>query len=133
MEFRQCALCGENAIIWDLERYAGGYRHKNGMCVTTSSATTTRLKRPPTHDESAADAVEAASTHKHEANEVRGFDRPEDGSAQRYVARRSARPWVAHTFWWVVHNAVSHLLIGLVPIKPFFRFHDWTSRKMHGR
>lgn len=62
-----------------------------------------------------------------------GFTGPEDGSEDRYVLRRSQRPWAIHTFWWFVHNCVSHVMIGLVPMKPFFKFHDWTSRKMHGR
>ena len=65
-------------------------------------------------------------------DEPRGFDEPEDGAQARFEARRAARPWIAHRLWWLVHNAVSHPLIGLVPRRPLFRFHDWTSRKMHG-
>lgn len=64
--------------------------------------------------------------------EVLGFDRPEDGSEKRYRERRTKRPWGAHTFWWVVHNAVAHPLIAVFPKRRFFQFHDWTSRKMHG-
>lgn len=42
-----------------------------------------------------------------------GFDRPEDGSERRYRYDRARehvtrRPWRRFTFWWVVHNAVSH-------------------------
>jgi hypothetical protein len=66
-------------------------------------------------------------------NVIVGFDAPEDGSQGRYVKRRAERPWTAHTFWWVVHNAVAHPLIAVLPIKPLFSFHDWSSRKMHGR
>jgi hypothetical protein len=61
-----------------------------------------------------------------------GFTGPEDGSEDRYRARAKRRPWLEHSVWWVIHNAVAHLLIAFFPFRPFFRFHDWTSRKMHG-
>jgi hypothetical protein len=61
-----------------------------------------------------------------------GFERPEPGSRDRYDERRRTQPWAAHTFWWIVHNAVAHPLIAFAPRAPFFRFHDWTSYKMHG-
>lgn len=61
-----------------------------------------------------------------------GFDRPENGSGERYQERRKVRPWASHTFWWVVHNVIAHPLIGLLPFRPLFRFHDWTSERMHG-
>lgn len=61
-----------------------------------------------------------------------GFDRPEDGSRLRYIDRRKVRSWGAHTLWWVLHNAVAHPLIAFLPFTPLFRFHDWTSRRMHG-
>ena len=64
--------------------------------------------------------------------ETRGFTEPEDGSEGRYHKRVQARPWASHTFWWVVHNNLAHALIGVLPIKPMFDFHDYTSRKMHG-
>jgi hypothetical protein len=73
--------------------------------------------------EKKANAVEA---------EIVGFDRPEDGSQDRYKADRKVQPWAKHKFWWLVHNAVAHPLIAVAPVKPFFSFHDWTSRKMHG-
>ena len=63
---------------------------------------------------------------------VKGFDRPEDGSGDRYRERRLERPWASHTFWWIIHNTVAHPLI-TIPWRPFFQFHDWTSRKMHGQ
>ena len=62
----------------------------------------------------------------------RGFNQPEDGSQDRYIGRRAHTPWGSHMFWWLVHNNVAHFLIGVLPFKPFFKFHDWTSRKMHG-
>jgi hypothetical protein len=62
-----------------------------------------------------------------------GFTKPEDGSEVRYDKRKSEHPWWKHTGWWFVHNCVAHVLIGILPLKPFFQFHDWTSRKMHGK
>jgi len=32
--------------------------------------------------------------------------------------------------WWVFHNVVAHVAIGLAPIKPCFDFHDWSAKKM---
>jgi hypothetical protein len=62
-----------------------------------------------------------------------GFHEPEDGSGQRFAKRSAEVPWNTHMFWWFVHNSIAHPLIGFLPWKPFFQFHDWTSRKMHGR
>jgi hypothetical protein len=67
--------------------------------------------------------------------EAHGFRHPEDGAEQRYrdrIATKRLSP-AMHRFWWFVHNAVAHPLIAAVPRKPFFQFHDWTSRKLHGR
>ena len=64
---------------------------------------------------------------------ARGFGEPEDGAEQRYRERAASRPWVAHAVWWWVHNVIAHPLIGIAPLRSAFRFHDWTSRKMHGR
>lgn len=61
------------------------------------------------------------------------FTRTEEGSQERYIRRREYTPWGRHTFWWLMHNCVSHPLIGVLPFKHTFNFHDWTSRKMHGR
>ncbi len=72
----------------------------------------------------------AAVTDSHDA---RGFTEPEDGAGERYRTRRSERPWIQHTFWWIVHNVVAHPMIGLFPLRICFAFHDWTSRRMHGR
>jgi len=68
-----------------------------------------------------------------ERSGVRGFNEPEDGSRERYRERRASIPWAQHTAWWVVHNVIAHPLIGVLPVGPAFAFHDWTSRKMHGR
>lgn len=40
-------------------------------------------------------------------------------------------PYIEHHFWWLLHNCVAHMLIGLVPVKWFFDFHDWTSKKLN--
>lgn len=40
-------------------------------------------------------------------------------------------PVLQHYFWWFLHNCITHPLIGLIPIKPFFNFHDWTSVKLN--
>lgn len=68
-----------------------------------------------------------------EEDEPPAFTEPERGSEGRYAKRKTKVPWVQHTMWWVIHNCVSHPLIGVLPFRPFFRFHDWTSVKMHAR
>lgn len=40
-------------------------------------------------------------------------------------------PVLQHYFWWFIHNCVTHPLIGLIPVKLFFQFHDWTSVKLN--
>jgi len=65
-----------------------------------------------------------------------GFNVPENGSALRYPARVRKHldlygTTAMHHYWWFVHNCVCHPLIGVFPIKPFFDFHDWTSRKIN--
>ena len=87
------------------------------------------------------------------------FDRPEDGSQERFRKRQLVwegvepvdpavvsttpnpetftinpreLPRVKHYIWWLIHNLVAHPAIGLVPIKATFDFHDWTSRKLNG-
>ena len=78
-------------------------------------------------------AMSFASAELFKDEDIVGFDRPEDGSEDRYLARRHARPWLSHTAWWWVHNAIAHPLIAFLPFRACFRFHDWTSRRMHGR
>lgn len=69
---------------------------------------------------------------RHPLQEEFGFTRPEDGSEERYHVRKAEVPWVRHAFWWWVHNAVAHPMIALFPKRFAFRFHDYTSHKMHG-
>jgi hypothetical protein len=72
------------------------------------------------------------------------LDLPEDDALRtawgRYLDRRITwygivgnwTWWPRHYFWWVVHNIIAHILIGLIPIKTFFDFHDWTSKRLAG-
>ena len=62
-----------------------------------------------------------------------GFTQPEDGSENRYDERRARQSSGRHAFWWWLHNCVAHPLIGVMPRRFAFEFHDWTSRKLHGR
>jgi len=78
------------------------------------------------------DCVPQFKNKKNDIKTPEPFSQPEDGSGERYKKRRGERPWANHTFWWFIHNFISHPLI-VIPVKPFFDFHDWTSRKMHGR
>ncbi len=82
----------------------------------------------------ARDARWAATKSKprpHPLQQEFGFMHVEDGSEERYHDRVREVPWAKHTFWWVIHNAVAHPLIALFPKRLAFRFHDYTSRKMH--
>jgi len=36
-----------------------------------------------------------------------------------------------HHFWWFVHNCIAHPMIGVLPIKRTFDFHDYTSDKIN--
>lgn len=60
----------------------------------------------------------------------------ESGSEERFRARIDVydsrrMPRVSHHFWWFVHNCVAHPLIGVLPIRSTFLFHDYTSRKIN--
>lgn len=61
-----------------------------------------------------------------------GFTEPEDGVEARYEKHKAKVPWVRNKAWWILHNSVAHPLIGVLPVRWAFRFHDWTSRRMHG-
>jgi hypothetical protein len=69
---------------------------------------------------------------------VFGFDKDEDGSETRHEERKATFekvyerfPQARYYFWWVIHNCISHPLIGVLPVRRAFSFHDFTSRKMH--
>jgi hypothetical protein len=44
------------------------------------------------------------------------------------AATGSALP---HHFWWLVHNCVAHPMIGVMPVRHTFAFHDYTSKKIN--
>jgi hypothetical protein len=64
------------------------------------------------------------------------FDfRDETGSEDRFKAQTDAHaplPVIEHRAWWLVHNLIAHPLIGILPVRFAFKFHDWTSRQMSG-
>lgn len=62
----------------------------------------------------------------------------EAGAAKRFEARvavfqQEEKPVYKHHFWWFVHNCVAHPMIGILPNKTTFDFHDWTSKKINGK
>ncbi len=38
-----------------------------------------------------------------------------------------------HHAWWVLHNVISHPLLGVLPTSSAIWFHDWTSKHLNGR
>jgi len=61
----------------------------------------------------------------------RGEGGPEDKGAQgRFEERKEKTPAAPLAFWWFMHNCVAHPLIGVLPFKPLFDFHDWTAKKI---
>lgn len=64
------------------------------------------------------------------------FDVDEDGSEDRFAVDTEA--WqdepagkLRQYACWLFHNLVAHPLIGLLPFRPLFQLHDWTSHHMH--
>lgn len=60
----------------------------------------------------------------------------EDGSERRFMERivkhrKLGRSVIRHHFYWCLHNCLAHPLIGVCPTATFFRFHDWTARKIN--
>lgn len=64
------------------------------------------------------------------------FEKDETGAHLRYLKRIQfvphPLPRIRHWGWWWLHNCIAHPLIGILPIRPMFNFHDWTSRRMNG-
>lgn len=69
------------------------------------------------------------------------YDDPKRTAYGRYVDRKEAwevytkNHWswrVRHHFWWVLHNCVIHMFIGLFPCKKLMDLHDWSSKKLAG-
>jgi len=126
MHWEPCEVCNKDIIIFDLEPTATGYRHKDKYkddCQPLATQFTLSPQR-----------VEQLS--KHVLQQQFGFDKPEDGSERRFtssVKQTAVVPWIKFRMWWLIHNAVAHPLIAVAPRKTFFKFHDYTSRRMHGR
>lgn len=60
-----------------------------------------------------------------------GEGQSQDKGAQlRYKERQKKISFIKLSPWWVLHNCVAHPLIGVLPFKPLFQFHDWTARKI---
>src|SRR5580698_6841115 len=139
MHFDICSICGVRAIIFDLDLTAEGKLRCNDQeaCqgrwldkpdvapVIPLHAEKRKLTRP-------IDDIPLSSQPDSLAAEF-GFTKPEDGSESRYVKRKTYVKRVPHTFWWLVHNNIAHALIGILPVRVTFKFHDWTSHKLHGR
>lgn len=74
-----------------------------------------------------------------EDNDHGGND-ADEGSAWRFAQRVEKfkmkgvmLPRTEHYAWWIAHNAIAHPLLAIFPLKPSFRFHDWTSRKLNAQ
>lgn len=62
------------------------------------------------------------------------------GSEARYRTRQErwrreavVLPALRHHGWWLLHNAVSHPLLGVAPLQFAIDFHDWTSMRLNRR
>lgn len=150
MHWEPCEVCGGDIIIFDLKKTNSGYRCKED-CSSIPIITAHHV--PLTFNEHIQETAVPAGApkennpfFKNALQEEFGFDKPEDGSERRFVftaAKQGEKPpwqsqpvtvpWVKFRFWWVVHNAFAHPLIAVAPRRTFFRFHDYTSRKMHGK
>jgi DNA-directed RNA polymerase subunit RPC12/RpoP len=143
MHWEPCAGCGENTIIFDLTRTKTGY-----FCKKCSDKVIEEIAKDPKLQDAVKAFAESRpeATGRHPLQREFGFDKPEDGSERRFVfnaVKHGERPpgvtqpvtvpWVKYRFYWWLHNVVAHSLIGIAPRRTFFRFHDWTSRKMYGR
>jgi hypothetical protein len=42
-------------------------------------------------------------------------------------------PRLRHDAWWVLHNVVSHPVLGVWPSATSVWFHDWTSQRLNRR
>ncbi len=63
------------------------------------------------------------------------LDRHQDRIAdwREYGAELGVRgPLVRLACWWLLHNSVIHLLLGLAPVSWVFRLHDWSSDGLAG-
>ena len=40
-------------------------------------------------------------------------------------------PRLRHYGWWLLHNVVAHPILGIIPCRLTFAFHDWTSSRLN--
>lgn len=52
---------------------------------------------------------------------------------ERWVKAKRSLPRTRHYMWWLLHNCVSHPVLGFVPSKGTVWFHDWTSMHLNLR
>jgi hypothetical protein len=144
MHWEPCAGCGNDTIIFDLTRTKRGY-----FCKACSDKVIDEIAKDPAIQAAAQEYTNSrtkAEAAIHPLQKAHGFTKPEDGSERRFVFNAVKQgekepgmpqpitvPWVKFRFWWLVHNAVAHPLIAVAPRRRFFEFHDYTSRKMHGK
>jgi len=50
---------------------------------------------------------------------------------ERWARKKRVLPGVRHHLWWVLHNCVSHPVLGVVPNEKTVFFHDWTSKHLN--
>lgn len=72
----------------------------------------------------------------HEARESRALRKRLSTSYGRFGWRiekwkKETGSALPHHFWWFVHNCIAHPAIGVVPLRPTFAFHDFTSKKIN--
>lgn len=148
MHWEPCSGCGNDTIIFDLTKTRHGY-----YCKACQEKVIDEIAKDPAVQEAAkvlaanrAKLQAERDAQKHPLQREFGFDKPEDGSERRFVfdavkngesmpgqKQKVTVPWVKYRFWWFVHNAVAHPMIAIAPRRTFFQFHDYTSRKMHGK
>lgn len=143
MHWEPCEGCGTQVIIFDLTKTPTGYR-----CDECQKERVAELVDDPALQAAAERFIrnQRESDERHPLQKEFGFDKPEDGSERRFIfdevrhggrpldgVRTPSVPWIKFRFWWWVHNVVAHSLIGVLPRRTFFKFHDYTSRKMHGK
>ncbi len=49
----------------------------------------------------------------------------------KWKEKKKLFPLSRHNFWWVIHNCISHPLLGVNPSDKTIWFHDWTSKKLN--
>ncbi len=126
-----CNVCQRRVMMWDARPvFAYEYDHK-AMQHKVLSANVCDACLPD--DRYRLEPITKPHHGLTEVEEPEPFSQTEEGSQERFDKRKSEVPWLKHTLWWLVHNCVAHPLIGILPFTPFFKFHDWTSVKMHGR